>query len=264
MTDALQQKSERVREIIRAYGSVLIAYSGGVDSTLVALVAHQELGQKALPVIGLSPSLPERERRDAIQVLDDLKIPFRTITTAEDTDPRYAANGSDRCYFCKIELFGRLRDLARAEDWAMVADGIHAGDVDDHRHGIAAAAENGVAHPLLEAGLLKDDVRALARELGLSNWDKPAMACLSSRVPTGTPIQPALLKQIEAAEDVLASLGFRQFRVRHHGELARIELDADDIPRAVEHRRSLIEGIRRVGYRYVTLDLAGFRSMNVL
>ena len=244
----------------RPFGSVLVAYSGGVDSALVMTAAHRALGDRALACIGVSPSYPLREQRDAIALAEQCDIPYRTVSTEEHLDPNYAANPGNRCYFCKSELYGRLAQLAREEGWAVVCDGTNASDLGDHRPGRVAAAEQAVRSPLVELNLTKAQVRALAREMGLPVWDKPAMACLSSRVPTGTPITPELLRQIEAAEDVLVRLGFRQFRVRHHGDVARIELPRDAFGRAIEHHRPLVEGLRAAGYRHVTLDLAGFRG----
>ncbi len=260
MTPELERKHRRLREILRECGSVLVAYSGGVDSALVMLVAHQELGGRMLACIGVSPSYPVREMRQAIELAEELGVPYRLVNTQEHLDPNYAANPANRCYFCKSELHDRLLAIARAEGWQAVVDGTNASDLGDDRPGILAARERGVRSPLAEAGLTKAEVRELARHLGLPVWDKPAMACLSSRVPHGTPITPELLRQIEAAEDVLVALGFRQFRVRHHGEIARIEIPVEDFPKALEHRAEIVEGVRAAGYRFVTLDLAGFRS----
>jgi uncharacterized protein len=223
-------------------------------------VAYRELGNKALACIGVSPSYPKRELRDAIALAQQLGLPYRLVDTHEHLDPNYAANAGDRCYFCKSELHHCLRTIADSEGWGAIVDGIHADDTEDHRQGMTAAKEHGVRSPLLEAGLTKQDVREAARMLSLPAWDKPAMACLSSRIPRGVKVTPELLRQIEAAEDVLVAIGFRQFRVRHHGEIARVELPAEDLGRAVEHRAEMIDGIRRAGYRFVTLDLDGFRS----
>jgi uncharacterized protein len=260
MNDELDNKLQQMRAILRSLGSALVAYSGGVDSALVMAVAHQELGERALACIGVSPSYPTREMRAAIKLAEDLGVPFRLIDTEEYLDPDYAANPANRCYFCKTELHGQLQAIARAEGWAAVVDGNNASDLGDYRPGMTAAREHGVRSPLIEAGITKDDVRALAQALGLPVWDKPAMACLSSRVPHGTPITPDLLRQIEDAEDTLAALGFRQFRVRHHGDLARIELPDEDLPGALAQRAAIVAGAKAAGYRFVTLDLAGFHS----
>jgi uncharacterized protein len=198
--------------------------------------------------------------RDAIDLAKQAGIPYRTVDTEEHLDANYAANPVNRCYFCKSELHDKLRAIADAEGWETVVDGNNASDVGDFRPGMTAARERGVRSPLLEAGITKAEVRQIARGLGLPVWDKPAMACLSSRVPHGTPITPELLRQIEAAEDVLVKLGFRQFRVRHHGEIARIELPLEDFAEALAQHAELVSHIQGAGYRFVTLDLAGFRS----
>lgn len=260
MNDELNIKLKSLRASLRSLASVLVAYSGGVDSALVMALAHQELGERALACIGVSPSYPTREMRAAIQLAEDLGVPYRLIDTEELRDPNYAANRADRCYFCKTELHDRLEAMAQTEGWAAVVDGANASDLGDHRPGMAAAREHGVRSPLIEAGIGKAEVRELARALGLPVWDKPAMACLSSRVPYGTAITPELLRQIERAEDALAALGLRQFRVRHHGDVARIELPAGDLPAALAHREAIVAGVQAAGYRFVALDLAGFRS----
>jgi len=260
MTPALAEKFDRLRSILRGCGSVLVAYSGGVDSALVAAAASLELKEKALACIGVSPSYPAREMRHAIDVAKQMNIAYRVVNTEEHLDPRYAANPANRCYFCKSELHDRLMEIAVSEGWGAVCDGVHADDATDHRHGIAAAREHGVRSPLAEAGITKAEVRELARELNLPAWDKPAMACLSSRVPHGTPITPELLRQIETAEDALVELGFEQFRVRHHGQVARIEIPPEDFEKAMHHREEIVAALRAAGYEFVALDLAGFRS----
>jgi uncharacterized protein len=253
-------KFEQLREIVRGFGSVLVAYSGGVDSSLVMFVAHAELGDRALACIGVSPSFPTREMREAVKLAESAGVPYRTVDTEEHLNPKYAANPVNRCYYCKAELHDQLAKIAAEERWAVVADGNNASDLGDFRPGAGAAKERGVRSPLQEADITKSEVRQIAQALGLPVWDKPAMACLSSRVPHGTPITPDLLRQIEAAEDVLVGLEFQQFRVRHHGEIARIELPVEDFERAIAHREAIEAGVTEAGYRFVALDLAGFRS----
>jgi len=256
----LEEKLNKLRAIMHECDSVLVAYSGGVDSALVMAVAHRELGERALACIGVSPSYPTREMRDAVKLAEQIGVPYRLVNTAEYLDANYAANPTNRCYFCKSELHDQLKKVANEEGWQMVLDGNNSSDLGDYRPGMEAARERGVRSPLIEANVSKAEVRELAHYLGLPVWDKPAMACLSSRVPHGTAITPELLRQIESAEDVLVDLGFRQFRVRHHNELARIELPAEDFPQALAQHTALLTGIRAAGYRFVTLDLAGFRS----
>jgi len=260
LTLGLEEKLNKLRAIMHECDSVLVAYSGGVDSALVMAIAHRELGERALACIGVSPSYPTREMRDAVKLAEQIGVPYRLVNTAEYLDANYAANPTNRCYFCKSELHDQLKKVASEEGWQMVLDGNNSSDLGDYRPGMEAARERGVRSPRIEANVSKAEVRELAHYLGLPVWDKPAMACLSSRVPHGTAITPELVRQIESAEDVLVDLGFRQFRVRHHNELARIELPAEDFPQALAQHTSLVAGIRAAGYRFVTLDLAGFRS----
>lgn len=260
MSPQVAEKLNSLRQLIRGFGSALVAYSGGVDSAVVMAVAQQELGEKALACMGVSPSYPTREMRDAQELAERLGVKYRTIDTEEHLRGDYSRNDENRCFYCKSELYDRIMQIRDQENWGAVLDGNNASDISDDRPGALAGHQRGVRSPLQECGITKAQVRLIAAELGLDIWDKPAMACLSSRVPRGTPITPQLLKQIELAEDVLAELGFRQFRVRHHGEIARIELPSADLPRAVQLASQILDGVRSAGYRYVALDLAGFRE----
>jgi uncharacterized protein len=258
----LDEKLARMEEILRELGTVLVAYSGGIDSTLLLKVAHDTLGERAVGVISASESIPSDEVRDALDVAAALGIPVRQTYTTELSDPNYAANPDNRCYFCKTALFDELEVIAEREGIAHIVYGANMDDLGDHRPGAVAARERGVRAPLQEAGLDKADIRAAALRLGVPNWDKPAMACLSSRVPYGTAIDAGVLEQIWRGERFLRDLGFRQLRVRHHGDIARIEVPLDDLPRVVEQEtRAAIDGhFKAIGYTYVAVDLAGFKS----
>lgn len=255
-----EQELEALRSLMRSFRSVIVAYSGGVDSALVMAVAHECLGERAIACTGVSPSYPQRELMAAITLAERLGAPHRIIETHEHLDPRYAANPRNRCYFCKSDLYRCLTSLAQEENAEVIVDGTNASDLQEHRPGYAAAVERGVRSPLAELGISKSMVRAMARRLNLTVWDKPASPCLASRVPTGVVIVPQLLSRIEQAEDVLAKLGFTEFRVRHHGEVARLELPLEALPKALEHREAIVKGIRAAGYKFVSVDLAGFRS----
>lgn len=265
LDSSLKAKYQRLRDILADMGDIIIGMSGGVDSVLLSKVAHDVLGDKALAVTADSPSLPRRELQEAIELAKVAGIRHRVIQTEEVYDPRYAANPTNRCYYCKSELFTRLDGLAGELGFHWIAYGENMDDLGDHRPGAVAAGEHGVRAPLKEAGFSKADIRALAQYLGLPVWDKPAFACLGSRFPYGTEITPEKLAQVEAAEEVLWELGFRQYRVRYHDEVARIEVPPDDMLKVLEQAAEVVERFRReAGFTHISLDLAGYRrgSMN--
>ncbi len=262
LSPEIEQKYRRLRAILADLGSVLVAYSGGVDSALLLKVASDVLGERAVGVIATSPAYEDAETAEALRTAKAMGARVLQIETHEMENERYVANGLDRCYHCKHELFTRLVPLARELGMQAIAYGINQDDLSDFRPGQRAARAFGVRGPLQEVGLMKEEVRALARYLGVPVWDKPALACYSSRIPYGTPVTVEALQKVGRAERLLRSLGFHQVRVRHHESVARIEVSRADFPRLIEEEinRQVVEGLKTIGYVYVTLDLQGYRS----
>jgi uncharacterized protein len=253
----------RLRARLRELGRVTVAFSGGADSAFLAWVAHDTLGPEAAhAVTAVSPSLAPDEHADCAELAREWGLRWTAVESDELARAAYAANGADRCYHCKAELMDVVAPLAAA-DRATIVLGTNVDDLGDHRPGQQAAAERGAAFPLVDAGFTKDAVRATSRALGLRTWDKPAAACLASRLPYGTPVTVEVLTRVGRAEAALRALGFRQLRVRHYGDVARVELDENDLGRAIERRADVIAAVKGSGYSYVTLDLEGFRSGNL-
>ncbi len=257
-----QAKYERLQAILREMEAVLVAYSGGVDSALLLKVAHDVLGERAIGAIAASPAYANEETEEAIATAQQMGIVVQRIDTHELDDERYVANDVNRCYFCKTELFTQLEPLAKAYHVRYIVYGLNQDDLGDFRPGQRAAREFGVRGPLREAEMGKKEIRAVAHMLGVPVWDKPAMACFSSRIPYGTKVDVAALQMVYRAEKLLHELGFHQLRVRHHDKIARIEVERSEMSRMLDEEisRKVTDGLRKIGYLYVTLDLLGYRS----
>ena len=263
---SLENKQAALVNALRGYGRVVVAFSGGVDSTFVAAMAHEALGDAATAITGVSPSVAPSEREEAAALARQIGIRHEWVETHEMDNPDYVANSPMRCFHCKDELYGVLGAIAERAGGATVLDGTNADDAGDWRPGRQAATQHGVKSPLLDLGFTKDDIRELSHRMGLPTWDKPAMACLASRIPHGTPVTVDALDQVGAAEAALRALGIRQLRVRHHGDVARIETDAEGMAIAFseENRARIVARLQNLGFKHVALDLGGYRqgSMN--
>jgi uncharacterized protein len=261
-----KQKLDELKTVLHDMGSALIAFSGGVDSTFLVKVAQEVLEDHIFAVIASSESYPKKETQGAIALAKELNIPHMVIQTRELDNPNFSNNPPDRCYHCKSELFSRLKEIAAEKGLAFVLDGSNFDDLGDYRPGLQACEELGIRSPLKEVGLGKEEIRILSRQMNLPTWNKPSLACLASRFPYNSEINKSNLEQVAKAEEYLWSMGFSQVRVRHHGEVARVEVDPEGVQRLLEptFRAKIVENLKKLGYSYVTLDLAGYRtgSMN--